>query len=167
MSNLAIVRWGKGEPDSAVDLLKSAHEVFVSSGDARGQAASLDRMGEIHISLHLWEPAERALRAARDIYEGLGDTQGVATVTCDMGDLFLEKGDIGMALHHYEQSLTFARKLGDISLLAENYRRMGEAFRQMGSGAYLDYFRKAAEMYERAGWNGVAEDIRRMLAQAQ
>ena len=103
----------------ALEATKQAHNV-------RGQAAILSQMGELHITQLQFDQALRECTAAAQLFESIGDDQGVAVVTRHIASIDRLSGRLDDAARRYEQALAFFRRTGDHVTTASVLHRLAQ-----------------------------------------
>jgi serine/threonine protein kinase/DNA-binding SARP family transcriptional activator len=133
----------ESEATAATEHLTQALAIFENLGDARESGYTLRALGQLHRlqqnfaeAIHQWDLAQQKL-------EAVGDWAVAAEINWQMGDAHLQQGNVAAALRHY--------------------RRMSEAYAQMGHRRYATMLSK--ESYEALRY-GDPEHARRTREQA-
>ncbi|MBI2950575.1 tetratricopeptide repeat protein, partial [bacterium] len=87
--------------------------------DAKTRAELLRRMGRVLSRWNRWEEALDYLDRSWEIYLGLDDVQGQASVMSVRGIIFHEQGDYEAAQEAYETALGLAEQAGDRQIVAD------------------------------------------------
>jgi len=109
-------------------------------------------LGNIHYQLNEWDSALAHYQQARETYERLSDTAGVAETLIGIGNIFNNKGEWDAALAHYQQARDALERLGDTAGVARTLNNIGEALRHKGEwDRALAHFQRARDVLERLG----------------
>ncbi len=99
-----------------------------------------------------YEAAERDYREALRVARIVGDAEGVATYTGNLGALALDRKDWPEAESLAREALSLCEKLGRHELIAVGCARLAHALSQQGKGSEgLPHARRAVEIYTRLG----------------
>jgi tetratricopeptide (TPR) repeat protein len=138
--------------DDLLGMLGTALSAVRQSGDRRGQAALLYRMGRARTDRAQDEQALDHFREAVQLFEQLGDHHGQATVISCLAMMERFRGADDAALALYEQALPPLRQAADHGGEAAVLRAIGQIFLQRGS--YVDaeaYFASALDVCRSSG----------------
>ena len=99
--------------------------------------------------------AEEDLPRAGELFETIGDRNGLSDVLNDFGVLHEARGEYGRALEAYQSALKIRRGLGDERLLAQSYDNVGYIFYLQGEyDNALVYWQQALDLRRRIGEKG-------------
>jgi putative nucleotidyltransferase with HDIG domain len=153
----ALLRWiartlhSEGNGDAALDVLDVSRHVAARSADvvAVGHADNLH--GSIAFHQGALDEAERLWRQARVSGERAGEARLAAMASANLGIVANIRGDLVVALHHYQAALVDYRSLG-------MERDVCAALNNLGMlHADLQQWEAAARRYEEA--QGIAEAL--------
>ena len=116
----------ESEVTAATEYLTQASAIFENLGDARESGYTLRALGQLHRLQENFSQAIRHWDLAQQKLEAVGDWTVAAEINWQMGDAHLQQGSVAAALRHY--------------------RRMSEAYAQMGHWRYTTMLSK--ESYE-------------------
>ncbi|MFX1500880.1 MAG: hypothetical protein ACFFDH_07950 [Promethearchaeota archaeon] len=114
LENLAELNISKGDIGKAIDYYDLACEIFYKFGDKRKNADLKYKMGKIYL-----EYMENTLKAinyieeALNIYEDLEYTKECAIIYHKLGDIYLLKGMIDMAISNFESAKDYYHNIED------------------------------------------------------
>lgn len=111
----AYLIWRRGDPDAALDRLKSVLNIFETLGDARSKAITLGQIADI------WQvrgQLDEALRIREmdelPVYEKLGDLHSKAITWGNIADILQKQGQLDRALYiRKTEELPVYERLGD------------------------------------------------------
>lgn len=144
----------QGELRSARRLFEEALTIYREIGDRFSEAGVLCNLWEVAPDLDLGELNRRALA----LYEELGATYSTATVEYNLGVDYHYRGDLDLALHHYQAALDRYQAMGAVTdavetrtMIAEIHYLRGELdlARTMHEQA-LAYHRRSGDAVETA-----------------
>jgi tetratricopeptide (TPR) repeat protein len=90
------------------------------------------RLGYLLFSSNQWVEAVTQVRSAMEISNQLSDLPGLAAANRVMGLIALERGNLGAARDHNEQSLRLYRELEDLPRMAALCNNLGDVYRSLG-----------------------------------
>ena len=79
-----------------------------------------------------WNQALKCWERANEIYEELGDKQGISNTLGNIGIVYRNMGKLAQALEHYEKSLTIKEELGDKQGISNTLDNIGNVYQNMG-----------------------------------
>lgn len=143
---------GAGRDREAIALYAEALESWRSTGDRRGQAWALYKLGRLRQHLgELERSAERFAEAAR-LHRALGEPRRTAVVLSYQGKMLSERGRLREALEVHGLSVRLAREAGAEALehqsltnLAGVHHELGETFEA------LRLYRRLRDLHREAG----------------
>lgn len=100
--------------------------------DVVWKARALNRLGNIFKTRDEVEKAETAYRQSLDVFQKLGDEEGLASVYSDLGDWYQARGDLTNAETMYQQSLTINDHLGRKEGVADVCSSLGNLYQVRG-----------------------------------
>jgi len=118
--------------DTAYAYFKESKIIFHKCNYLAGKAYSIGNIGMVYAYRGESNLAEKNIKEAIEILEGLEDYYPICVYLISMADIYIENGDYGTALNYSMRSLTLAQRYGlkeqirDASLkLSELYERSG------------------------------------------
>jgi len=103
-----------GKYDPAMEHLRRAHELFVSTRDDRGIAMTLDDMGRVHWLRGGYSQALDFHRQALTIRRALGDRRSIALSAANIGRVHHDSGNFKAAIQQFREALDLRRDIGDM-----------------------------------------------------
>jgi predicted ATPase/DNA-binding SARP family transcriptional activator len=92
------------------------------------------------------------LQESLDLYRELGDEEGIARSTAELGGIAIAEGDLDRATALYEESLPLLRKLGNLARVAVALGNLGTIAHMRGDyTTAVDYYRESIEASRTAG----------------
>jgi DNA-binding SARP family transcriptional activator len=111
---------------------EAALEAAGQAGDRHATAATLRRLGDLHLDQSRWAKALSCLRECLPIFRELGDRRGEAKTLRSLGDAYREQSQWRQALDCFNQCLPIFRELDDRREEAEVLRGLGIINRHHG-----------------------------------
>jgi tetratricopeptide (TPR) repeat protein len=96
------------------------------------KARALNRLGNIFKTREELDKAERTYRQSLDIFQKLGDEEGLASVYSDLGDWYQVRSDLTQAEAMYQHSLRINEHLGRKEGMADVYSSLGNLYQVRG-----------------------------------
>ncbi len=103
--------------------------------DVRGQAYSLNNLGNIALDQGDSARAESLYTQGLELRRALNDQWGIASSLNNLGAAVFAQGDYVRAAHLYDESLSLYWQLGDHWSIASTLNNLGETRRRLGDGA--------------------------------
>lgn len=130
---LAMSLSNTGEFKRSLDYALNAQEIAEKGGDDISLGMIYNLMGNIFKQENAYEKAMYYCSKYLEIAKKTGNREGEAVALNNIGNLLMDKGESGLALKYYEDSLKIILDLGSARhLLAQGYLSMGRAFRKLG-----------------------------------
>jgi tetratricopeptide (TPR) repeat protein len=144
---LAALEWGWGaEPEAAVDwawalnyfmqmrlslserhaLLQTAHAAAERTGSSRGQANTLQALGDLSLREDELSAARTYYERALPLYEAIGARLGQANTLKALGDLSLREAELSAARTYYERALLMGKQIGDLTSQLNSLYRLSQ-----------------------------------------
>jgi len=99
-----------------------------------------------------WTKALEYYEKSLEIYQELGDKQGILISYFDLGSLYQDKGEWDKALEFYEKSLEIYQELGDKQGTSACYNNLGLLYQDKGEwDKALEFYEKSLEIYQELG----------------
>ncbi|MCA6379068.1 MAG: tetratricopeptide repeat protein [Cytophagales bacterium] len=121
------------EYDSALLYFKESATLFEKANSLTGKAYNLGNVGMVYASLGKNELAERNLNEAIQLLEGLKDYYPICSYFISMADIYLEKGDLTIALNYAGRSLKLAQQHGLKEQASEASLKLSQLHEQAGN----------------------------------
>jgi tetratricopeptide (TPR) repeat protein len=148
-ANLCIQR---GDPQGAYEHLSRALGLFRSSPDPKRQAALLNNLGHVQVSLRRFHEAADSFTEAASLYELLGDRTAAAWQMGNVGSVHRDREEHASALESYGKALSIFEAQDDSMGIADQSGNIGYIHAMIGDReAALAWFRKAKVLYESLG----------------
>jgi len=103
----------KGDLKLALEYLERGHELFRSSGDARGIASSLDDIGKTLQMLGRYDESHAKITEALARRGKHGDPRAIATSLSRLGDVQADRGKYESAYNCHKEALELRVQVGD------------------------------------------------------
>ena len=101
-----------------------------------------------------WNQALECWERANEIYEELGDKEGISNALGNIGLVYQNMGEWGRALEYYERSLTISEEFGDKEGISNALGNIGLVYQNMGEWRRaLEYYEKSLTISEKLGDN--------------
>ena len=144
--------------DAALDLLERAHALYEETGNLRGIAESLFRIGLVYDFRR--EDTERNKPRAAEFYERarsaaeeIGDLRTQSDAARHLGGIEQDRGDLDAALAWYEESLSLRERLGYRGTLPGAYDAIAGIHVEMGNlDLALPYIAETRRWAEETGF---------------
>src|SRR5579863_10476238 len=107
--------YGNHEGKAIANYL-NALSYFKKAGDVLGQAKVYNNIGNLYLNVD-YDQALEYLQKCLTIAQTLNNTKMIASVTLNMGNVYLRKKNFSLALDNYNQSQVLFTKLNDASSL--------------------------------------------------
>jgi CHAT domain-containing protein len=132
------------ERRKCVEKYQEALELYRRAGDSRGEAETLNSIGEVHYLLGERQKALEKYNEALLIRRAIGDRRGEASTLFDIGLVYGALGEMRKALDKYDEALPIALAIGDRQGEATILNSMGSVYRLLGE------LRKALDKHSEA-----------------
>lgn len=153
-NNLGLIFLARLDYKKATSFFHEAIGYYTDLGDSASTAFALVNLGRLHADQGGLDSAIIVLDRALDLFSSLENIEGLAKASIIVGEVFKKKRKLGLAKHHIEKGLKFAKKLSNpfpqidaLNALSEVYEAEGEselAFKYATLGAqYKDSVNKA------------------------
>ncbi|HEY3577568.1 MAG TPA: BTAD domain-containing putative transcriptional regulator [Gaiellaceae bacterium] len=122
-----------------------------------GGPKELRALARVHGAIFPFRQGDNALAAALlqeslDLYRGLGDEEGIARSTAELGGVAIAQLDLDRAAALYEECVPLLRKQGNLSRLAVALGNLGTIAHMRGeSGIAVEHYREAIAASKAAG----------------
>jgi tetratricopeptide (TPR) repeat protein len=143
--------WGDTAPLDSVRAKERAVELYRKLGDRSGLGFSLVQLALMLGFMDRFDDATAALDEALPLLEGAGLTRALARHSEVTGFLKMRKGDLAGARMHYEEALSFYRRIGverEVLRMLGNQADLTWALGDLD--AALDGFREAIAIVQRS-----------------
>ncbi|MGB9616156.1 MAG: tetratricopeptide repeat protein [Desulfomonilaceae bacterium] len=131
-------------------LFEKALLLYRQSGDKKGEARCLNKIGEICDD---WGEYDRALNfyeQALSIWQALGDLQGQGLALNNIGLIYYHKGDYTKALEYWKKCLEIRRNIRHAAGEAVTLNNIAGVYQRLGKYAdALERYRQAQEIQQR------------------
>jgi CHAT domain-containing protein/tetratricopeptide (TPR) repeat protein len=139
-----IEQFQQGEFFTAIKIYQQVLQIRTSSGDRRGEAETLTRLGQAYLSLSRYQTALENLETALSIHQAVNNRVGEGETLNHLGYVYRKLADYFKAEEYHQQALTIAREI-------RNRPMEGEALHNLAAvrAAYEEY-QPALELYQQA-----------------
>lgn len=143
-------------PDIIIQLCSRALSVFEETGDRRGIAETLYRMGSVSTRIGDYRKAEEFYQNSLRISRQIDRYEIIAHCLAELGYVFWALGKYSAAEKKCRESLSYYREIGYTSQIAYAMRNLGRVF--MGMENFFiakQHFRNSLDIYEEIGLRGM------------
>src|SRR5262245_19336544 len=120
------------ERKKGIDKYQEALELYRRAGDSRGEAETLNSIGEVHLSLGERRKALDKFDEALPIRRAIGDSRGGVGTLSNIGWVYRSLGEMQKALDEFNEALPIARAIGDRSWEAITLSNIGSVYQSLG-----------------------------------
>ena len=139
---------------------EAALQLFKSLGDRGGEAAAVDKIGQVYNSTSERRKALDTFNQALGLYQSLGDRGGEAAALNNVGWAYYRIGDRQKALDCFDRALSLSREAGDRLAESQILRNLGSAYGARGERQKaLDYFDRSLRLNRIVGPRGAGANI--------
>lgn len=132
-SNLSLVAYERNQFSTALEYIRKCIAIQEKQNDVFGLATSLQNRATLYAALGRYAEAESDYKKEAEIFQDLGDQEGLSDAYSSLGGLLLNQGQAGAAITWCQKALIAAEKLGAYTLkeqeacqcLAEAYQHLG------------------------------------------
>ena len=132
---MAIIHYDLGEYDRARAGHERALSISQQIRDRRGQASSLNNLGNVCQFLDEYAQAREYHEQSLAINQQIGDCRGQASSLGNLGNVCRSFGEYTQAREYYEQSLAIQQKVGDRRGQASSLDNLGIVYQSIGEFA--------------------------------
>src|SRR6185437_13363935 len=153
---LSVVSQQTGRHEATLLLAEEAAAIYNSSGDGRGRAEAVDRVGMAHYYSARFREALAYFHDATELYRACGDWHGVAVTLDHTGITCGYLGRYPDAIGHLREALGLYREIGDRRGEAKVLNNTGNVHEHLGFHRdALQNYRLALEIFQEIGgrWN--------------
>ncbi|GJD19282.1 TPR domain protein [Rivularia sp. IAM M-261] len=108
-----VQQFRRGEYPKALQTYQRVLEIRRQLGDKAGEAAALNKLGEVYNGLNQPTQALEVLQQSVNIYKVIADKAAIGEVLDNIGTSYRLKLDAAKALEFYQQALTIRREIKD------------------------------------------------------
>ncbi len=150
-ANIGFVYRIRGEREDAVEACTEALRL-VAGEDCKEEALALNCLGLAVMYMGQFERALESCERSLEIYDKMGDNEGIANSLNTIGFIHFEKGEYRRALEFHKRSLEMREKIGDQKLIAHSLTNIGIQHHYLGEiEEAIEHFMKGKEIFERIG----------------
>jgi len=142
LSQMGIVAYYQGYPDSAEHFLLRALDIQKVVNSARTIASSKSSLGNIYIESGRYDEALRLFDENYQSYSAIRDTTNMALAVLQSADAQIEKGDNHQALVLANKALELLRHSEDLSMTKNAYELLAAVLENLGE------FKEALKAYK-------------------
>ena len=118
----------ESEPDTTMILAMQALELSRKIGFVKGEAVSLNRIGNAYASLGNFSKAMEVWLQALQINEKINNLDGKQRNLNNIGSIYIQQGDYQQALSYYFESKTISEQLNDKRSLSTTLSNIGNSY---------------------------------------
>lgn len=96
--------------------------------DPNQVAATYNLYGNLYLESGLYSNAEKYYRIAYEIYDSLGNNEGLATECHNLGLVYYNRGDTIKSLNYYRESVFVRKSTGNARRIGDGLTTLGEAY---------------------------------------
>ena len=132
----------------ALPLFERALGLYRAAGDRRGEAVTLDGIGNCYESLSDYPRAIETLERALALKQQLGARLEIAKTLSNLGLVYWDTGDYSKAIEHFTKALDVARELKDGRVEGAIENNLGLVYGEMGDySRSLESHRRSVELF--------------------
>src|SRR6266540_1941108 len=128
----------------SVEKYHEALDSYRRASDRKGEAVTLDTIGEVYRSLGETQKALEKYNEALPILQAVGDRSGEAATLHNIGAVYRSLGEARKALEKYNEALQLSRAIGDRRFEAGTLNNIGGVYYSLGE------IQKALEKFNEA-----------------
>lgn len=142
----------RGDYAMALNIVEEGMAQFTERQERSGQAMALYQFGQIYRTQRNITASLDALQQSLDIYESLGDSDGMVNAINGMGITFKHGNDYPAALRSFQRCIPLAKSIDDRGSEANALCNMASIYTQIGDNATaLETFYSSLPLYEEMG----------------
>ena len=130
------------EPVRAKGLITQALLTSKKYNFDKEYADSYLRLGKLHLNVGNYDSAKHCMENALQVYESIADTKGISYCYKDLGNIYVETGDLGKSFDFYTKGLNLARQKGYDELITLFINNIGLIYLKQ------EHFEKAIQHFE-------------------
>ncbi len=156
LHNIALVHDKAGRAKSAVTYFDHALDLFFKM-DSMAAGAAVCNDYAIHLSgMNKNEAAIEKYSKALDVYDHLGDLEGMAKVKCNIGALYLYEKKYNISSSYLEEALDYFSDNKETPYLINIYSLFGDLYYEKGRTALsVVFYERAERAAKRMGQNNL------------
>jgi CHAT domain-containing protein/predicted negative regulator of RcsB-dependent stress response len=136
----------------SIEKYQEALEIYRKANDQRGEAQTLNNIGEVNWSIGEMQNAMGKFNEALPIFKALGDRKGEATALANRGWVYLSLGEMQKALEKFDEALPIFKALGDREGAAHILNSIGRVYWEVGEmQKALDKYNEALQLRRELG----------------
>ncbi|MBB4933393.1 tetratricopeptide (TPR) repeat protein [Lipingzhangella halophila] len=163
---LAGAHMNLGEVDTATELYRRAHELWVRAGHRLGQAAALENLGVADIVNQDPRSAIARFTAALRIFEEQGEARGVAIMDRRLGEAHRDAGEYDAAIGYLTRAVDYLTTTGDDYMASRALVGLAACYLQAGPLEVADTtLGQALRVSQRAGARMEVARVHQMLGE--
>lgn len=140
-------------------------EIAISSQDKENEHIGYHQLAMVYREMNDYQTALSYIEKEREVIEDSfsEDALKYSVNNYEQGYLRLKLGEIAKAIMYMEQSLKQALQTDDLIAQACAYRGLGEIYQNLDSSKSLDCFSHAIQLFDKAGDEIGAEEVRDLI----
>ena len=152
MINKAIVYGKEDKKKEALSLYTEALALQKKIGNKGNVAATLNKIGNVHVQLQDYAKAIPYYLESLKIKEELGDKRQIAMTLSNLGNVYRKAGNLQEALRFYERSIALSIEIGDKRGEGISLNSMGNLYRKEGDDSLASiYYKRSLNISKETG----------------
>lgn len=162
---LGYIKFFEKDYKEALLIYQKYLEIAISSQDKENEHIGYHQLAMVYREMNDFQTALNYIEKEREVIEQVFAEDALKTSVNDyeQGYLRLKLGQLVEAKTYMQQSLNSALKTDDLIAHACAYRGLGEIYRKLDSSKSHDYFSHAIQLFDKAGDEIGAEEVRALL----
>ena len=149
----------------ALIIYQNYLDVAISSQDKENEHIGYHQLAMVYREMNDYQTALSYIEKEREVIEDSfsEDALKFSVNNYEQGYLRFKIGEIKKSIMYMEQSLKQALQTDDLIAQACAYRGLGEIYRKLDSSKSYDYFSHAIKLFDKAGDEIGAEEVRALI----
>ena len=150
--SMAMLRYGKGDIESAMQYLAEAGQWFEQNNDTQGIADTRTGLAYIYWGFGDFKKGLELAEQGLALYRRVGDSEGEGWALGALGGFYNDLKDHRRSLEYYERARGIFEKLEDPTGMGRTLNGIGNAHRLLGRlDKALEYQERSLECYDQTG----------------
>jgi CHAT domain-containing protein/Tfp pilus assembly protein PilF len=140
--------WRAESFNAALEKYRIARQHWHAGGDKREEAAVLDIMGQIHLTLSEYQKSLGCFNEALALHRSVKNRQGEVEALNNISSVYIYLGEVERAKNHAHRAHRLSRHIGDPHGMAHAINNIGEVYYFSGEiQQALETFRRALSVW--------------------
>lgn len=157
---VSLVNASNEEPAKALEVLSEMNEFCENSlKSTKLKALCLRKLGVSYGNLNYYDRALEFTFKSADLFESIGDKEGLANCYNNIGSFYNSKGDFTKDVQFHKRSIEYHLKAiqlrietNDVAQIHNSYNNIGSTYMSIGDfEKALEYYNKAYDVYVKLG----------------